>query len=137
MNLAYNVSGSSGDFTVSAQKNGKAIFMGSSVRKVSNLSCIAIVLADTNTLTLTGHWEVSNDNSTWQTATVENNAANVALATGTAGADTAVTTVVTAPEAVYGWRYARYCVVPGVTTAASIDTWNLAYSYRQLSAGEG
>lgn len=137
MTVRYNVGATSGDFTVSAQKNGAAVFMGMASQKIKYLSALVTVLADTNTLTLTGHWEVSNDNSTWNTATPQNNAAQVALATGTAGADSAVTRVIEAPEFVYGWQYIRYSVAPGVATAGAGDTWSIAYCYRQVQGLEG
>lgn len=98
-----------------------------------SLSATVTVDAETNTLTLTPVWQVSNDNSTFYDAQVSNNAAQVALATGTAGADAAVTKVISAPPAVYGWRYARCNARVGVTTGTSNDTATIAYNYR--SAG--
>jgi hypothetical protein len=136
MALRSSVSASSGDFTTSATKNGSAIFLGRVGRKVSFLSAVVSVLADTNTLTLGGKWQVSADNSTWVDVVESNNPANVVLATGTAGADTAVSKAIAAPDAVYGWTYARFCIVPGVATALAADTWSIAYTYRQLAGGD-
>ncbi len=116
---------------------GSAIFMGNIAPKVKNLSCKAVLLAETNTITLSTKWQVSNDNSTWvDVANGSQNAAAVVVGTGTAGADTAVTRVYPAPDAVYGWQWARMAVVVGVTTGAVGDTYTLSYNFRQLIAGD-
>lgn len=138
--LRYNVSSSTGTFNTVASGsavNGNAIHLGQSFQKVKALSALLTVLAETNTFTIAARWQVSNDNSTFvNVANGPQNAAGVVLATGTAGADTAVTIAVPAPEAIYGWKYARMTLVAGGTTGASADTYAIGYSYHQNSVGE-
>jgi hypothetical protein len=113
-------------------KNGATLSL--SIAMVSSLAAHVVVEAETDTLTITGRWEVSNDDSTWYTIVPSNNAANVILATGTAGADTPVTRVVVAPDQIYGYRYARYTVTNGVATGATTDTYAIGYSFIKRSA---
>lgn len=96
------------------------------------LSALVVVDAETNTITLQADWLVSNDGSTWYTcSTASNNPATVVLATGTAGADAAVTRVIPAPAAVYsGWAYAAVAITNLVQTGAATDTYSVRYSYR-------
>lgn len=93
------------------------------------LSAKVVALADTNTLTLTAIWEVSDDASTWTRAGGPNNVTPTAIATGTAGADTAVTRNIDAWDSVYGKRYARCSALVGGTTGASIDSCTVSYDY--------
>jgi len=94
------------------------------------LSALVIVDAETNTRTLSAFWQVSEDGSTWyDVAGAPNNPANVVLATGTAGADAAVTEVIPAPAAVYAWSFARCSVVNGVATGGATDTYSIQYKY--------
>lgn len=111
---------------------GNAVDIGDNARqKVRNLSALAVIDAETDTITITGKWQVSNDGSTWVDVTNgPQNAAGVILATGTAGADAAVTRCYEAPEAVYGWRKARFAIVNGVATGAAADTYSISYCYR-------
>ena len=52
------------------------------------LAALVIVDAETNTLTMSAYWQVSEDGSTWyDVSAAANNPANVVLATGTAGHD--------------------------------------------------
>ncbi len=140
MAIRNGVSSTTGTFDTVApasQVSGSAIFMGNISAKVKNLSCKAVLLAETNTITLSTKWQVSNDNSTWvDVANGSQNAAAVVVGTGTAGADTAVTRVYPAPDAVYGWQWARMAVVVGVTTGAVGDTYTISYAYRQVIAGD-
>lgn len=87
---------------------------------------LATVLADTNTFTFTGVWQVSLDNTTFYDCALANNPANVALDTGTASADVAVTKVIEAPSCVYSFPFFRFALVTGVVTGAAIDTYSLA-----------
>lgn len=117
--------------------NGTAIFIGNVCKKVANLSAVCTLLAETNTLTLSVKWQVSADNSTWyDLALSPQNPSAVVFKTGTAGADTAGTLVVPAPEAVYGWAWARAIVVVGGTTGTTSDTYTISYNYRQLTGAE-
>lgn len=118
------------------QVNGKQLFMGGIDQKVAHVSALITALAETNTLTLSAKWQGSNDGSTWlDLAHSPQNPAAVALATGTSGTDTAVTTVVPAPASAYGYKFARCSLVVGVTTGTTNDTYSIGYSYRQFDAG--
>lgn len=135
MPMRYNAHPVSGNFngsTAGTTKGGAAVAMGDNQRqKVRALSALVAVDAETENLTLTGKWQVSNDNSTWvDVANGTQNAAGVELATGTDGADAAVTKAYDAPQAVYGWRYARFAIVNGVATGATTDTYAISYCYR-------
>lgn len=94
-----------------------------------SLSARYTVDAETNTITLAALWEVSDDNSTFRRCGGELNAAPTVLATGTGGADAAVTRQIDAPRAVYGHRYCRASVLVGVTTGTSSDSATVAYDY--------
>lgn len=134
MPLRYNALATSGNFNgLSATAvNGTAVEMGDNARqKVRNLSALVDVDCETSTMTMTGFWQVSNDGSTWVTVTHgTQNASGVVLATGTAGADANVTRVFEAPQAVYGWRKARFSIINGVAAGASTDTYAISYSFR-------
>lgn len=129
----FNVSGGTGTFntvTATSQVSGNAVFIGNDVARASALSALCVLLAETNTLTLTVKWQVSNDNTTfYDCAQSISNAAATVVGTGTAGADTAVTRVFEAPQAVYGWKYARVAFVVGVATGAAGDTYTYGYNY--------
>lgn len=99
--------------------------------ETGSLSCRVTVLAETNTLTLTFKWQVSDDATTWVDLAPANNAANVVLATGTAGADAAVSRVFGAPEGAVSWNFVRPALVTGVVTGASADTYAFDAHYRQ------
>ncbi len=93
------------------------------------LSATVTVEAETTSLAAFAVWEVSNDASTWRLALPTNGAAYVALATGTAGDDAAVTRVIPANDATYGWRYARCSIQNTGATGAATDTYTIAYNY--------
>ena len=128
------VSGGSGDLTATpaagTTTGGTAVPTASA--QPGTMSCLFTLLAETNTLTLTGKFQVSDDNSTWyDLAGDAQNPANVLIATGTAGADTAVTRVLPVPPAAVGWRYVRAAIVNGVATGATGDTYVLSFRYRR------
>lgn len=100
---------------------------------LNTLSCLYTVLAETNTITLACHWQVSHDNSTWYDIKPSNGAAYVAVATGTAGADTPVTVALEAPKGVLGWEYVRPAVKVGVTTGAVGDTYSMSVCFRKYN----
>jgi hypothetical protein len=137
--LRFNSHAASGTVTgvaAGGQADGNALFMGGLDQKIAHLSALVTVDAETDTITLAGKWQGSNDNSTWVDLAYEpQNPAVVVLATGTAGADAAVTRVLPAPKGAYSHRYARCSVEVGVTTGTSNDTYSIAYNYRQFSAG--
>lgn len=134
MPLRYNAHAASGNFNglTATAVNGTAVEMGDNARqKVRNLSALVNVDCETSTMTMTGFWEVSNDGSTWVTVTNgTQNAAGVVLATGTAGADANVVRAYEAPQAVYGWRKARFSIINGVAAGNTVDTYAISYSYR-------
>lgn len=94
------------------------------------LSAVYVVDAETEDITVAAQWQGSDDGSTWvDIAHAPQNPAAVVLATGTGGADAAVTRAVPAPSAVYGFRYARAAVVNGAKTGAAVDTYDISYRY--------
>jgi hypothetical protein len=119
------------------QVDGASLFMGADVKKVKDLSALVTVDAETSTLTMTPKWQGSNDKSTWYDIVHgTNNAAAVAIATGTGGADASVVKVIPAPTAIEGWRWARCSIIIGVVTGTTSDTYSIAYNYNQLGAGD-
>jgi hypothetical protein len=120
------------DALVQAALNGAVVpgptLLVSNVEQGS-LSARCTFLAQTTSLTLSAVWEVSDDASTWRRASGVSNASPVAVATGTAGADTAVTRQIDAPNAVYGSRYARCSVLLGGANGAAGDAATVAYDY--------
>jgi len=98
--------------------------------RLGTLSALVVVDAETNTITLTPKWQVSADSSTWVDVYQPNSPANVLWATGTAGADAPVTRVLTAPDAVYAFRYARVAIEVGVTNGLAADVGNIGYNYQ-------
>lgn len=98
------------------------------------LSALVTVDCETNTLTMTAKWQVSNDASTWVDVALTNNAANVTLTTGTSSADADVAKAIVAPDAVFGWTYARLVIVTGVVTGNAVDTYSIGYCYRTREA---
>ncbi len=94
-----------------------------------SLSAIFVVDAETNTLTISAFWQGSDDGSTWYDIYPSNNAAVVALATGTAGADASVTRAIAAPTAVHGFRNIRAVARNGVVTGNAADTYSIQYRY--------
>lgn len=135
MPLRYNahaVSGNADTLVLGSVIAGSAVDTGDNARqKIRNLSALVTVDAETSTLTFTAKWQVSNDGLTWvDVANGSQNAAGVALATGTGGADAAVSKAIPAPESVYGWRKVRIALVTGGTTGAAVDTYAMSYSYR-------
>ena len=134
MTMRYNDKVKTGNFDgLSATTvGGNALEMGDNSRqKVRALSALVTVDCETSTMTMTGSWQVSNDNITWITVTDgSQNAASVTLATGTAGADADVVRAFEAPQAVYGWRYARFAITNGVAAGNTVDTYSIGYCYR-------
>lgn len=99
--------------------------------EVGSLSARVYAMATTNLLTITARWQVSDNGSTWYTAIESNNAAETVLVTGTGVAVTA-TKAISAPDAVYGYKYARCVVVTGVGVGggAGVDEYSISYNYR-------
>ena len=101
--------------------------------QTGSLSALVTVTAQTTSITMFAKWQVSNDNSTWYDCTTSNNAAAVAIATGSGGADAATTVNVPATDAVYGWRYARIQLYTGAQSSTTGDLGAATYSYREPS----
>jgi hypothetical protein len=115
-------------FTGSAPQQVSAISLATD--DWDNLSVLFYAKATTNTLTVTGKWQVSADGgSNWYDVYVENNAALVAQVTGTGSAVTA-TRVIDAPEAVYGWPNVRFVAVSGVGSGGGAGTDEASVTYR-------
>lgn len=128
-----------GVLSVSGNLNGAVAGTKTAGGKVSNsrvapgtLSATFVVDAETSTITLAAGWQVSNNGTDWYDLSyAPNNPAAVVLATGTAGADAAVTKVVPAPSGSDGWRFARAVVINGVVTGTTSDTYTISYNYRE------
>lgn len=97
---------------------------------VSTLSANVYAKATTNTLTLTGKWQVSDDGSTWRDAYYAGRPSNVIIVTGT-GAAVTDTINVAAPDGVYGKRYARFVLTSGVGVGggAGVDEGSISYNW--------
>lgn len=133
--MRYNdkaATGTADTLVITSVIGGTALDMGDNARqKVRALSALVTVDAETSTFTFAGKWQVSNDGATWvDVANGTQNAAAVVLATGTGGADAAVSRVFDAPTSVYGWRKCRFALVTGGTTGAAVDTYSIGYNYR-------
>lgn len=142
MALRYGAHASSGNLNTlvaGTVTGGSAVEIGDGQRlKCKHLSALVVVDCETDGLVMTGSWQVSNDGATWVNVTNgTQNAAGVALATGTAGADAAVTKCFVAPDAIYGWRKARFAITNTIATGATADTWAISYSYRSVRSLEG
>ena len=88
-----------------------------------SLSALVTVLAETNLITLHPEWQVSSDNRVWTTCMVAD-----AMATGTAGADSAVSAVIPAPASAYGWEFARMSIRVEGADGTSSDTYAISYT---------
>jgi hypothetical protein len=108
---------------------------GSAVQQ-GTLSARCTIRLTTNTITVTGKWQVSQDGSTWYDVTGANNAANVVLATGT-GSLVTTNIVVSAHDACYGFNKARYVLTSGVASGggAGVDEAAISHSYRTAYPG--
>jgi hypothetical protein len=96
-----------------------------------SLSFLFDVTPDTNTITIEGGLEVSDDAATWFSMPVQNNVAQTVFGTGTAGADTAIKRVMPVPLAAWGWRYVRPTVINRVVTGGTIDLFAMTGRYRR------
>lgn len=135
-----SISGGSGDLT--AQPAAGSTTAGTAISTANiekgTLSCLFVVDAETNLLTLTAKFQVSDDNSTWyDLAGDAQNPANVALATGTGGADASVSRVIPVPTQVHGWKWVRAAVVNGAAQGESVDTYAFTFRCRRFSGFNG
>lgn len=106
-----------------------SINMSANNVETGTLAAKATSTATTNGFTLSGKWQVSNDDSTFYDVALANNAAAVTIVTGTGSAVTA-TKVYEAPGAVYGWPYVRFAHLTGGATAGAGDEHSGSYSFR-------
>ena len=95
-----------------------------------SLTCLFSVLAETDGTTLTGRWQVSQDNSTWYQLDPPLNPAATILATGTSGSDTLTNKVLSPPEGWDGWKFVRAAVELGGVTGVTADTYSMTLTYR-------
>lgn len=124
------VTGTADAVAPAGQVNGNGLFLGGEIKKITDLSALVTVDAETNTLTFAAKWQGSNDKTTWfDFANAPANTAATVLATGTGGADAAVTKIIPGPSGLEGWRYARCSLVVGVVTGTTSDTYSIAYNY--------
>lgn len=111
------------------------VLNGASVRMArvepETLSAHVRVTAQTTDITMYAQWQVSMNGTNWYNAKGSTNSANVVLATGTAGADTAVDVVLSAPESCTAWRYARVQLYTGAASATTGDLGGIQYYYRE------
>lgn len=116
--------------TVVAGGNGAGASLQSQNVTPGTLSALFVVDAETSTITIAAQWQGSDDGSTWHDMAGDpQNPSNVVLATGTGGADAAVTKAIPAPRPLHGWRYMRAVARVGVTTGAAVDTYSISYRY--------
>jgi hypothetical protein len=129
------VAGGSGTLdtvVVGTTTGGTAI--STSDMQMGTVSCLFVVEAETDTVTITGKFQVSDDNSTWyDLAGDAQNPANVVMATGTGGADAVISRVLPMPSAAMGWKYVRAATVIAGATGAAIDTYAFTWKYRKFS----
>jgi hypothetical protein len=127
-----NVSGGSGDLDGNADgvtEGGTGVSTGNMA--LSSVSCLFVVDAETNTLTIEGKFQVSDDNTTWFDLAPAHNPANVVLATGTGGADPAISRVLDVPDSALGWRFVRAAVVSRVVAGNTADTYAFTFHFRK------
>lgn len=133
-NYVSQVSGNLNTLVAGSVVAGNTVFLGRASRKVTALTARVQLTAATNTLTMSTKWQGSVDGSTWDDiANGPQNAASVVVTTGTSAK---VTKAIPAPDALYGYPFARLAVVTGVATGASGDLYVIDYSYRQLTSAD-
>jgi hypothetical protein len=135
-----SINGGSGDLTAAPVAGTTTGGTGISLTGIQpgTMSCLVTVDAETTSITLTGKFQVSNDNSTWyDLAGDAQNPANVTLATGTGGADASVDRVLPVPMGAFGWKYIRAAVVNAGATGAAVDTYAFTFYARKFSGFSG
>ncbi len=137
----YNVNTASGTFDglTATTVGGNAVFLGSTYKKVADLSALVVVDVETDTMTMYGKWQVCNTaaGTYLDILHAPQNPAAVLFATGTGGADASVTKVFPAPAGIYGWKFARFALTNAVAAGGVADTYTIGYCYHQLSGAEG
>jgi len=100
----------------------------------SYLAARVYAKATTNTLTITGKWQVlDDDGSSWRDAIDQTNVADTILVTGTGSAVTAVKVISAPNSCLAGGRQCRFLLTTGVASGggAGTDEGSIAYEYRQ------
>jgi hypothetical protein len=113
-----------------APKSLYGAVINTSIVRPGTLIALVLASAKTNTTTITGKWQASDDNSTFYDVTPQNNAARVAQVTGT-GSAVASTVAYEAPMAIQSFKYIRFAIVTGTGTADGTDDGG-TISYRYL-----
>lgn len=129
---AHVATGTANGITPGDPVSGNAVFLGKQTQKVTDLSAVITIDAEANGLSFSPRWQVSDDNSTYYTvAQTPDNPATIPIATGTGGADAAVSRVIPAPASVLSYQYARCQLVVNAVTGTSSDTYSIGYTYRK------
>lgn len=106
-----------------------ALFPGPTLQmgrcKAGTASASVTLNADTALITLISLWEVSADGTTWQRATVANNAAYVVQASS----GETIAAVISAPDAVYSQRFSRVSVLVGGAAGLADDAGVIGYNF--------
>lgn len=96
---------------------------------VGTLSALVYMQAKVNGLTLEAQWQASKNGTTWYDVKPANNAATVVAVTGT-GSNVNTTIIVSAPDGVYGYPYARCSVISRTQDAVDAnDEYSVEYNY--------
>jgi len=126
--VRFQVSGSTGTAntqSVGYNVDGTALAVGtdrSGRPKPGTLA--AYVEADcTGSVTWTPAWRVSDDNTTFYNLAVEGNVAETAISVTTTGR------MLSAPQAVHGFRYARLRLTTGGATGVTANVCEISYCY--------
>jgi hypothetical protein len=102
--------------------------------KMGSLAAMVVADVETTSLTMAGTWQGSNTLDfavAVDLANAPQNPAPTVLATGTAGADAAVTKAFPAPDAAYSFRFVRFRLLTAGATGGAADTYAIGYCYRQ------
>lgn len=109
---------------------GDSVTMGD--LQPGTLCAMVYAKATTNSLAITGKWQVRNSaTGTWIDARLGHAPADVAIVTGTGSAVTD-TRFVEAPDSVYGNRFARYVVTSTGATAGGLGTDEFSIKYQYM-----
>lgn len=101
--------------TPAAPQNLYSSAILTSKARLGGLSARIAATASSSTLSIYANWQVSTDGTTYYDCKPMNNAANVAIITGT-GTGTTTNVVIDAPS-LFGWKYARVRTYTGGATA--------------------
>lgn len=98
--------------------------------QLGTLSALVVCTATTASLAITNNWQVSADGTTYYNCVPTNSAANTAAVTGAAATRT---DVIPAPDAAYGWKWARLrSTSSGATAGGVTDGVTISYRYSKI-----